>query len=396
MLVRTSVSWAVDEHVPHVLSGSRRIGDIVERGRTQIVYSDSVVKQATVRGEQILCITARAEGTTIQAGGVQRIIAGIAKNTIIEAGGHQYVLHGGGIAEGTTIYGHQDVSDNGIAKDTTIYGRQEVCASGIAEGTIIQAGGKMTAESGSIISEIDNSGLVKLKTPDPLINTIKNYTGRSGSVLKVETLDVYPIVHPTANFPAATLEGRTVLEDGAEVKLSGLTGTLIMSDEVCSRGGVIKIDVASDLLSGGLVIIGGMVEGLVKIAITLSGAVMDIDEPTTVADFLRPYPILGISGSGFGMGRPVGEDEHQDRVLVRRRQIVRFTTEEAKAEANFEFNHLPPNYEVVEENDGYYLCLVRSKKTGMRSFGQVFKNVMRDCFSRCCGCFFNDEEKKED
>jgi hypothetical protein len=228
----------------------------------------------------------------------------------------------------------------------------------------------MTADSGSTISGIDNSGLVKLKATDPVVmNTIKNYTGHSGSVLKVDALDTahYPD-HPTANYPAATLEGRTVLEAGAEVKLSGLTGTLTMRDEVCSRGGVIKIDVASDLLSGGLVIIDGMVEGLVKIAITLSGAVMDTDEPAVDDGFLfHPRHLLPVratnSGSGFGMGRRAGEDEQQDTDVVRRRQIVRFAAGGADvAVARFEFNQLPPNYRVEEKEDGYYLCFRNLKK----------------------------------
>jgi hypothetical protein len=33
--------------------------------------------------------------------------------------------------------------------------------------------------------------------------------------------------------------------------------------------------------------------------------------------------------------------------------------------------------------------------TRLQAFVRVAKNFM-DCFPRCCGCFFNDEEKKED
>ncbi|MDR1434759.1 hypothetical protein [Candidatus Endomicrobiellum devescovinae] len=282
---------------------------------------------------------------------MQWVFGGRVIQTIIAAGGKQDIYGGG-------------------AKDTLILAgrRQRVFRDGKAKRTTIRLGGKMTADSGSTISGIDNSGLVKVRATDPVMNTIKNYTGHSGSVLKVDTLDTahYPD-HPTANYPAATLEGRTVLEAGAEVKLSGLTGTLTMRNEVCSRGGVIKINVASNLLSGGLVIIDGMVEGLVKIAITLSGAVMDIDEPTTVDDFLRPiyplYPmIIGVrSGSGFGMGRRVGEDEQQDTDVVRRRPIVRFKPGDTER-AFFEFNNLPDNYFIEEEANCYYLCFRNLKK----------------------------------
>jgi autotransporter passenger strand-loop-strand repeat protein len=421
MLVRTSVSWAVDEHV---LSGRERIGGIVAQGDRHVVHSESVVKQTTVRGIQEIHALGTAEGTTIQANGLQRISGngraegtiifgqqdvsgnGRAIGTTIKPQGQQHIRGNNSIAEDTTIEanglqrvsrgraerttvnglqwvfggrviqtiiaagGKQDIYGGG-AKDTLIQagGRQRVCSDGKAKRTTIRLGGKMTADSGSTISGIDNSGLVKLKATDPVMNTIKNYTGHSGSVLKVDALDTahYPD-HPTANYPAATLEGRTVLEAGAEVKLSGLTGTLTMRNEVCSRGGVIKIDVASDLLSGGLVIIDGMVDGIVKLAITIVGAVMNVDEPTVDDDFLRPiyplYPmIIGVrSDSGFGMGRPVGEDEQQDTDVVRRRQIVRFNPGADTATARFEFNQLPPNYRVEEKEDGYYLCFRNLKK----------------------------------
>jgi autotransporter passenger strand-loop-strand repeat protein len=309
----------------------------------------------------------RAEDTTIEANGLQRVSRGRAERTTVN--GLQWVFGGRVIQTIIAAGGKQDIYGGG-AKDTLIQagGRQRVCSDGKAKRTTIRLGGKMTADSGSTISGIDNSGLVKLKATDPVMNTIKNYTGHSGSVLKVDALDTahYPD-HPTANYPAATLEGRTVLEDGAEVKLSGLTGTLTMRDEVCSRGGVIKIDVASDLLSGGLVIIDGMVDGLVKLAITIVGAVMNVDEPTTVDDFLRPiyplYPMIGVrSGISLAMGRRVGEDEHEDTGLVRRRQIVRFNPGADTATARFEFNQLPPNYRVEEKEDGYYLCFRNLKK----------------------------------
>jgi hypothetical protein len=226
----------------------------------------------------------------------------------------------------------------------------------------------MTADSGSTISGIDNSGLVKVRATDPVMNTIKNYTGHSGSVLKVDTLDTahYPD-HPTANYPAVTLEGRTVLGAGAEVKLSGRTGKLTMRGNVHSNGGVIKIDVASNLLSGGLVIIDGMVEGLVKIAITLSGAVMDTDEPAVDDGFLfHPRHLLPVratnSGSGLTMERRAGEDEQQDTDVVRRRQIVRFATGADTARASFDFSSLPSDYNVDREDDGYYLCFKNLKK----------------------------------
>jgi hypothetical protein len=104
-----------------------------------------------------------------------------------------------------------------------------------------------------------------------------------------------------------------------------------------------------------------MVEGLVNIAIRISGAVPGLSEHTLDKCCL-PHrhlpPIMGvISGSGLVMVGHVGEYEEQDRVVARR-QIVRFNpaADVERTDFNCNFNPLPPNYSVEKEDDGYYLC----------------------------------------
>jgi autotransporter passenger strand-loop-strand repeat protein len=119
MLVRTSVSWAVDDHV---LSGSERRGGIVAQGDRHVVHSESVVIQTTVRGIQEIHALGTAVRTLILAGGVQRIIGGRAIGTTIKPQGEQHV-RGNSRAEDTTIEanGLQRVS-RGRAERTTVNG----------------------------------------------------------------------------------------------------------------------------------------------------------------------------------------------------------------------------------------------------------------------------------
>lgn len=172
------------------------------QGIGSLFQGGHVAIQTTVEGEQIIYPNGRAEGTTIREGGEQLILR------------------------------------NGRAERTTIYscGRQWVSSNGTVEHTTILKGGRMRFWSAGRIRGIDNFGLVE--ATDSVMNTIEDYIGRSGSVLKVEPL---AYIVSLLVYPVATLERNTVLEANAKIILPSLTSTLTMRDNVVSHGGIIKI-----------------------------------------------------------------------------------------------------------------------------------------------------------
>ncbi len=246
-------------------------------GGTQVVNSSGTLAVGTTiddGGVQQLSFFASAVSTTLTSGGLQYILtAGTASNTTVSSGGRQNIAPSA-FAFGTVVNGGQQNLLGGIANGTTInaFGLQEVSSGSAASGsgfiyafgtaiaTNVDSGGEQFVDSGgSAIGATVASGGTQVVGADGAVSgTIVKAGGtevlESGGTLSAVTISsggTLELVGGTASTSPMTLPPGAILAAGPGEVFSGFTVSSGMKVAVLSGGS----DDGGTILSGGTLMV---------------------------------------------------------------------------------------------------------------------------------------------
>src|SRR5579883_949621 len=120
------------------------------------VYAGQTARNVTIGSGTTLLVSAYASAlqTTVQFGGVQQVVSGMASGTSVSSGGAESVA-AGGVTSGTVLFGgHELVGSGGTAKGVVILngGAEIVGSGGIASGTVVSSGASLQLQAGGSVT----------------------------------------------------------------------------------------------------------------------------------------------------------------------------------------------------------------------------------------------------